>query len=131
MRHTDGRVTPDGRTIICVRERHEQGREAINEIVAMPADGSSEPRIMLSGYDFYSFPRISPDGRRLAWTCWRHPQMPWDGTELWISLVAGTRAIDIPLAQITVDGGTARRAPSISALHIDMQKLGVPDWTWR
>ncbi len=54
-----------------------------------------------------------------------------DGIDLWMSLVAGTRAIDIPLAQITVDGGTTRRAPSISTLHIDMQKLGVPDWTWR
>src|SRR5439155_12177250 len=87
LRHADGRVTPDGRTIICVRERHEQGREAINEIIALPAlpaDGYSEPKIILSGYDFYSFPRTRPDGRRLAWTCWRHPQMPWDGSELWV-----------------------------------------------
>ena len=66
LRHADGRVTPDGRTIICVRERHERGREAINEIIALPADGSGEPRIILSGYDFYSFPRVSPDCRRLA-----------------------------------------------------------------
>ena len=84
LRYADGRVTPDGQTIFCVRERHEEGREAINEIVSMPADGSSSPRIILEGYDFYSFPRISPDGKRLAWTCWRHPQMPWDGTELWV-----------------------------------------------
>ena len=84
LRYADGRVTPDGKTIICVRERHEEGREAINEIVSMPADGSGSPRIILEGYDFYSFPRISPDGKRLAWTCWRHPQMPWDGTELWV-----------------------------------------------
>ncbi len=84
LRYADGRVTADGTTLICVRERHEKGREAIHEIVAVPADGSGEVTVILSGYDFYSFPRISPDGRRLAWTCWRHPQMPWDGTELWV-----------------------------------------------
>src|SRR5207248_5989669 len=88
LRYADGRVTPDGRTIICVRERHQEGREAINEIVALAADGSSQPRVLLSGYDFYSFPRISPDGQHIAWTCWRHPQMPWDGTELWIGDLA-------------------------------------------
>lgn len=83
LRYADGRVTPDGKTIICVRERHEEGQEAINEIVAIPADGSGVPRILLGRYDFYSFPRISRDGKKLAWICWRHPQMPWDGTELW------------------------------------------------
>jgi dipeptidyl aminopeptidase/acylaminoacyl peptidase len=83
LRYADGRRTPDGRTIVCVRERHETGREAINELVALPFDGSAEPRVIASGYDFYSFPRISPDGKYIAWTCWRHPQMPWDGTELW------------------------------------------------
>src|SRR4029077_18803858 len=47
LRYADGRVTPDGRTIICFRERHEEGREAINEIVALSADGSSQPRVLL------------------------------------------------------------------------------------
>ena len=84
LRYADGRVTPDGKTIICVRERHEAGREAINEIVAMPADGSGSAKVILDGYDFYSFPRIDAAGRKLAWTCWRHPHMPWDGTELWV-----------------------------------------------
>src|SRR5579883_1267371 len=83
LRYADGRVTPDGRTIVCVRERHQPGSEAINELVALPADGSEEPHIVACDYDFYSFPRITSDGKKLAWTCWRHPQMPWDGTELW------------------------------------------------
>ncbi len=103
LRYADGRVTPDGKTIICVREHHQEGREAINHLVAFPADGPGEQKVIASGYDFYSFPRISPDGKRLAWTCWNHPQMPWDGTELWVGdltsggsisnarLVAGSR----------------------------------------
>src|SRR5262249_45260346 len=84
--------------------RHEQGREAINEIVALPTDGSGEPKIILSGYDFYSFPRISPDGRRLAWTCWRHPQMPWDGTELWVGDLGADGTVTHPRR---VAGGNA------------------------
>ena len=83
LRYADGRVTPDGKFVISVRERHEAGREAINELVAIPVDGTDEAKIIAGGYDFYSFPRISRDGKRIAWTCWRHPQMPWDGTELW------------------------------------------------
>jgi dipeptidyl aminopeptidase/acylaminoacyl peptidase len=96
LRYADGRVTPDGKTIICVRERHEDGREAVNEIVAIPADGSADPRVILSGYDFYSFPRIGRDGKRLAWTCWRHPLMPWDGTELWVGDLCSDSSIKNP-----------------------------------
>ncbi len=40
---------------------------------------------LTKGYDFYSTPRLSPDGRRLAWLSWRHPNMPWDGCELWLA----------------------------------------------
>ncbi len=83
VRFADGRVTPDGRTIICVRERHEPGGEVITEIVAVPANGSGSPEVIATGADFYSSPRISPDGK-LAWLQWNHPQMPWDGTELWV-----------------------------------------------
>jgi dipeptidyl aminopeptidase/acylaminoacyl peptidase len=89
LRYADFRVTPDGRTVVCVREVHGDG-EAENQIVALAIDGDAEPEILVSGRDFYSFPRLSPDGRWLAWTCWEHPNMPWDGTELWVAPLEDT-----------------------------------------
>ena len=59
--------------------------EPVNEIVALPLDGSAEPRVLAAGHDFYSFPASRPDGAAIAWTCWDHPNMPWDGTELWVA----------------------------------------------
>jgi dipeptidyl aminopeptidase/acylaminoacyl peptidase len=84
LRYADMRATPDGSAVVCVRERDAPG-EAVNEIVSLPLDGAGEPQVLASGRDFYSFPRISPDGNWLTWTCWDHPNMPWDGTELWIA----------------------------------------------
>jgi dipeptidyl aminopeptidase/acylaminoacyl peptidase len=84
LRYADMRLTADGRFLICVRERHEADG-VINELIALATDGSGESRIIANGYDFYSNPRISPDGRQLAWLCWQNPQMPWDGTELWLA----------------------------------------------
>ena len=84
LRYADLRATPDGRTIVCVRERHEQGREAVNDVVAVAADGSEEPRLVAAGHDFFAAPRPSPDGERLALLSWEHPRMPWDGTTLWV-----------------------------------------------
>ena len=66
LRYADARVTPDGAHVICVRERHADG-EVVNDLVAVPADGAGEPRVLASGHDFYAAPRISPDGTRLAW----------------------------------------------------------------
>ncbi|MGH2758930.1 MAG: TolB family protein, partial [Actinomycetota bacterium] len=85
LRYADGVVTADGKWIVCVRERHVEGREAFNEIVVLPTDGSAEPRIVAEGNDFYAFPRLSPDGSRLAWTEWSHPNLPWDGTFLYVA----------------------------------------------
>ena len=86
-RYADGRVTPDGATVICVRESHQDG-EVRNEIVAIeavpPSSGEPlEPVLLATGPDFVAAPRISPDGRRLAWIEWQHPNMPWDTTRLW------------------------------------------------
>jgi dipeptidyl aminopeptidase/acylaminoacyl peptidase len=87
LRYADLRPTPDGRGVVCVRESH-GGGEAVNEIVSLALDGSGEPRVLASGRDFYSFPRVSLYGEWLAWTCWDHPNMPWDGTELWVAPLA-------------------------------------------
>src|SRR5207237_986369 len=56
-----------------------------NDLVVFPADGSARPRPIASGRDFYSSPRISPDGRRLAWTSWDHPLLPFEGADLCVA----------------------------------------------
>lgn len=85
LRYADGRITPDGRFLICVRERHE-AEDVFNDLVALPTtSGTFDQLVLSSGRDFYAAPRVSPDGRALAWLCWDHPQMPWDGTELWVA----------------------------------------------
>jgi dipeptidyl aminopeptidase/acylaminoacyl peptidase len=76
--------------LICVREDHTvEGRECVNTLVAVAMDGSSGAgRVLAEGFDFYSTPRLNPEGTQLAWIGWRHPNMPWDGTELWLADVA-------------------------------------------
>jgi dipeptidyl aminopeptidase/acylaminoacyl peptidase len=88
--------------LICVREDHRQeGHEAVNTLVALALDGSQEAnsdggRVLAQGNDFYSTPRISPDGARLAWLTWNHPNMPWDGTTLWVAEIAADGALANP-----------------------------------
>jgi dipeptidyl aminopeptidase/acylaminoacyl peptidase len=100
LRYADMRVIAGGTALVCVREVHGEG-EAENEIVSIPLDGSGEAAVLAAGRDFYSFPRPSPDGRQLAWTCWDHPNMPWDGTELWLA------PLDDPAAARLIAGGPA------------------------
>jgi dipeptidyl aminopeptidase/acylaminoacyl peptidase len=103
-RYADGRVTPGGALWIGVRERHEGSgspSEVVNELVAIPTDGSAEPRVIAGGRDFYSSPRISPDGTQLSFLAWDMPWMPWDGCELF---VAGLAA-DGTLGEITHAAG--------------------------
>lgn len=154
-RYADGVVTPDGEWIICVRERHMTGREPINQLVALPVDGSVAPRTLVTGNAFYAFPRLSPDGRQLAWTCWDHPQMPWDGTELWVAdldpgarlggrrRVAGGRSESIFQPSFSPDGVLhfisdrtgwwnmyAEQEGKIRALAPQEAEFGVPQWVF-
>lgn len=77
--------------LICVREDHSSpDSEARCDIIALPLDGSAldDPaaiQVLVSGADFYSNPRLSPDGTQLSWLSWMHPQMPWDGTECYLA----------------------------------------------
>jgi dipeptidyl aminopeptidase/acylaminoacyl peptidase len=95
-RFADGRITPDGRSWIGVRERHaesDSSKDVVNELVALATDGSVEPVVIAAGRDFYAAPRISPDGTRLAFLAWNLPWMPWDGCELYAAELAPDRSL--------------------------------------
>ena len=95
-----GDLTFDGarNRLLCVREdmtralgadAHTPGPdgrmpEPEDALVAIDPE-SGATTVLARGYDFYNTPRPSPDGMRLAWLSWRHPNMPWDSTELWVA----------------------------------------------
>jgi dipeptidyl aminopeptidase/acylaminoacyl peptidase len=95
--------------LIAVREDHTGPGEAANALVAIPLDGvaATDPatvRVLVAGSDFVSSPRIAPDGRRLAWLRWDHPNLPWDGTEC---VVADLDATGLPGPGRVVAGDAA------------------------
>ncbi len=90
-RFADGRVSSDGRWCVVVRETHhtvgtsETSAEIVeprNEIVALPTNGSGSTNLLYGAADFVSSPRLSADGKLLAWISWNHPNMGWDSTRL-------------------------------------------------
>ena len=94
--YADYAVDPLRSRLVCVREDHSGDGEAVTTLVSLPLEGVSPGEVIASGYDFYSTPRFSPDGSQLSWIAWRHPNMPWDGTELWIADVTESGALARP-----------------------------------
>jgi hypothetical protein len=85
IRHADMAIDKRRGRLYAVREDHTTGaREAVNSIVSLDWSRDRHSITIASGNDFYSSPKLSPDGNRLAWTTWNHPNMPWDGSELWV-----------------------------------------------
>ncbi|HEV2028989.1 MAG TPA: prolyl oligopeptidase family serine peptidase [Candidatus Dormibacteraeota bacterium] len=85
VRHADMVVDDRRGLLYAVREDHTTGAsEAVNSIVALDSTAGRDAYTVAAGNDFYSSPKLSPDGGRLAWTTWNHPNMPWDGSELWV-----------------------------------------------
>ena len=114
LRYADGRITPDGRWYICVRESHTGGgSEPANELVAVAMDGSWRVEVLVSGPDFVSNPRVSSDGQHLVWIQWDHPDLPWDDTTLWVGdlspdgRLTGPRRVARPAG---VDGGDSNES---------------------
>lgn len=69
------------------RPLHGQARQTL---VALDMEGRRLPVTLAEGGDFYSCPRLSPDGRQLAWLTWDYPSMPWDGTRLQVAELDAT-----------------------------------------
>jgi dienelactone hydrolase len=97
LRYSDGVLDRGRRRWIGVREDHTGEGEAVNTIAAIDLDqpGTSPGRVLAGGHDFFSSARLSPDASRMVWLAWDHPNMPWNGTTLY-------------LADIGADGAPAR-----------------------
>lgn len=118
--HGDLRATPDGQWLLCVRERHLDPPAGpgsgplppIRELVAYPvpagtgdaAEGPGPGVVLCAGRDFVAAPRPDATGRRLAWTCWDHPAMPWDAAEVWVGDLQREGGLAVSDAR-RVDGG--------------------------
>jgi dipeptidyl aminopeptidase/acylaminoacyl peptidase len=105
--YADCRLDRERARLVCVREDHTAGGEAVSTIVALSITSAScsrveEGRVLVSGADFYADPIVSPDGSTIAWIEWRHPNMPWDGTELW---TAPLLADGSPGPRVKIAGG--------------------------
>lgn len=85
LRYADGVIDHRWGRMICVREDHTNTTgEVVNSLVGINLNGSDGGQVLVSGNDFYSSPKLNPDGSHLAWLTWNHPNMPWTGTELWV-----------------------------------------------
>ena len=76
-------VSPDGRWVAYIHSADD-----VDCIAVAPSDGSLWPRKLIEGCDFYMQPAWSPDGSRLAWVEWDHPDMPWDRSRLAVAAVS-------------------------------------------
>ena len=86
-RFADGVIDHRRNRWIGVREDHTAGGEPVNTIVAVDLGGGAAGHVLASGHDFYASPRLSPDGNWLAWLAWDHPNMPWNGTMLYLAAI--------------------------------------------
>jgi dipeptidyl aminopeptidase/acylaminoacyl peptidase len=105
LRYANAVVDRRRNRLIGVREDHlDPSREAINTLVGVDLERGGPGDVLVSGSDFYSSPRLSPNATRLAWLSWNHPNMPWDGNELWVGEIAPDGSIG---DRVLVAGGPA------------------------
>jgi dipeptidyl aminopeptidase/acylaminoacyl peptidase len=119
-RYADLIFDPGRSRLLAIREDHRADGLPVNEIVAvnLTPDGGEpgDPVVLVGGADFYGPLALSPDGRQLAWLTWQLPDMPWDGSELWVAdldadgrpagarRVAGSRSESIAEPRWSPDG---------------------------
>ncbi len=134
LRFADLELDPGRDRVIAVLEdQRESAIGARNLLCAVSlADGAITE--LAAGHDFYSDPRLSPDGRQLAWLSWDFPQMPWDGTDLWVAPILDDGSLG---EAVHVAGGTGesvvqpRWAPDGSLVFISDRTDWLNLYRWR
>ncbi|KAJ4882001.1 alpha/beta-Hydrolases superfamily protein [Raphanus sativus] len=64
------------------------------EVNLSGGDTLEEPKVLVSGNDFYAFPRLDPKCERLAWIQWTLPNMPWDKAQLWVGYISESELLN-------------------------------------
>ena len=95
-RYADGRFDAARKRWIGVREAHGSDGQVENALVAIDLAAPGPGLPLARGHDFYASPALSPDGGRLAWLTWDHPNMPWVGTELWLAEIGADGLLSEP-----------------------------------
>jgi dipeptidyl aminopeptidase/acylaminoacyl peptidase len=134
-RYADFSFDPQRGRVLAVREDHRPlpGKPAAEPraaIVALditgrlPADDNAGI-VLIDGHDFLAAPRLSPDGKTLAWLSWDHPDMPWDGTRLWLAPIDQTRSDMVRLVAGTIPEAIVQPTWSPDgALHFASDRSG-------
>lgn len=129
-RYADFCIDEQREQLICVCEIHKKSKkEPENCIVALKLDGSSTTafNILVFGNDFYSNPRVSPDGEHISWLTWNHPNMPWDASECWIAQFS---AFGLLQKQLKVAGGNLSKSiDDGDNKHIIGESIFQPQWS--
>lgn len=99
------KLSPDGHWLIFIHSYEEQDCLAI-----VNSEGKSWPQKLASGDDFYMQPAWHPDGSRIAWISWNHPNMPWDGSSLHLGRLSASQRGLPTLADSRVIAGDKRTA---------------------
>ena len=113
--HHGGLVVGPAGSVLAIRERlHPGGVE--RSVVRLDPTNPARESVVCKGRDFYGSLAPSPDGTRLAWVTWDHPDMPWDATELWVG--------ELALAGVELAGRPRR----VGAGPLDGASVDQPLW---
>lgn len=116
MRFADMALDASRKRLIAVAERHASAADHAqpeNLLVAVGLDGRARGRItdLIEGRDFYAFPRLSPDGSKLAFLAWDLPDMPWDQAALYVAPLREEGSVGRP-QRIAGGNGVAAMQPA-------------------